>query len=648
MKSTRAPGAGPFRPLALLALVLASVLPPSRPVEAQAGAFVRITLQPDCFRPSLAAACDRRKTGRRLDLGPQIAIWIESADGSRFVDTVLVTKLTALLGIGNRPGHATMPSGPKYPYGRRPMTLPVWAHRRGKLYDSLVMQDGVEREHWLGFHEIASSPDPYYCRPMTWEEIDVDAVSCPTQRFNSVKGRPFSAKLDVEMHSTNGVPNEYVPPPKSYYPPRNDLATFTDSDCDQPRSGANCNISARKFAEINDLDLVAAATPPYGRPFSKLWRVPDGLADGDYAVYVEVSKEFDGNASHQYPAHVDQMLPEWGQTNNFGQPSVVYRVPFRLSRTAPVATAVTTPVGYGDPLGGTGKLTPIDGTISDEPGSGAGRLLVITQPPAASAAALTGRVLVATELSGTPPPPPPPPDAGTGPIDTGEPDAGVDAPSQEDGQVPPPPDVSGPPPVCLLSEVSAPEIEGRAIKAEIATFTFLEPALPHWNEILEYEVHRWGGKEMNEGKFTSGLPLAAIAKRGPGQAVTVTVDDLKSESEYTVGVRAVGFCGNGPVGYETFVTPLREFTMLSGCFIATAAYGSPLAADVNLLRGLRDRASQRHPLASTAAELYARSSPPVAHVLAGSDAARAVARGVIGPIVELARALELARASGNE
>src|SRR5262245_42575079 len=50
---------------------------------------VRYWFQPDCYRPSLTAACDRRKTGQRLDLGPQIAIWVESADGTRFVDTLM-------------------------------------------------------------------------------------------------------------------------------------------------------------------------------------------------------------------------------------------------------------------------------------------------------------------------------------------------------------------------------------------------------------------------------------------------------------------------------------------------------------------------------------------------------------------------------
>src|SRR5574341_745211 len=137
---------------------------------------VRYSFQPDCYRPSLSAPCDRRKTGQRLDLGPQIAVWVESADGASFIDTLMVTNAVGFRGIGNRPGAWDLPSSPKFPYGKRPMALPVWAFRRGKLYDSVIMQDASgapnpdrgDKEYWLGFHEAISSPDPYYCRPMSY------------------------------------------------------------------------------------------------------------------------------------------------------------------------------------------------------------------------------------------------------------------------------------------------------------------------------------------------------------------------------------------------------------------------------------------------------------------------------------------------
>jgi hypothetical protein len=620
----------------ILAVLLAGGLLVPVPVQSQpVSVRLRITFQPDCVRPTLDAVCDKRKGGTlespRLDLGPQIAIWIESADGTKFIDTIMVTNLTALLGIGNRPGYVGLPSGPKFPYGRRSMVLPVWAHKRGKLYDSVVMQDGVEKEYWLGFHESVSSPDPYFCRPVSWDETDVDAVSCPTQRFNSSKGRFYNKAIDeIPPHVANGQPLEYVPPPKSYYPPRNDLRTFTESDCDKSRT-ENCEISARRYADINDLDLVAAATPAYGRPFTRLWRVPDDLPEGDYALMVEVSKEFDSNERHTYPTRKDPMLLEWGLGNNFGQPSVVYRVPFKMSRTSTVVAASTDYVGYGDPMGKTGTLNPPDGTISDKPGSGVGRLLVLRQPPTTGAAPLSGRVLLATEFATVPPPV----DGGT------TPDPSVDAGAPPDGGTGP--DVPVTPPQCPILAAQPLALTVNKVEAEVATVSFVEPDGDLWQRIDEYKIHRWSGESRSPDAFTSGVPLAAVAKQAPGQVLVVDVPNLKSESQYTIGVRAVGACGEGEVGYDSFTTPVREFTQLSGCFVATAAYGSPLAGDVNLLRRVRDRAVASQGMAAAAADAYARSSPPVARLLGQSDAARALARGVLRPLVGVIRAVDQMR-----
>jgi hypothetical protein len=610
--------------LRLAAAATFSLLLAAAPVSAQPAAVrLRVTLQPDCHRPSLSAACDTRKSGTRLDLGPQIAIWIEGADG-RFVDTVLVTNLTARLGIGNRPGHYLLPSSPKFPYGRRLMSLPVWAHRRGQLYDSVVMQDGTDKEFWLGFHESVSSPDPYFCRPMTFQEIDVDAVSCPTARFNSAKGRFFDPALDLAAeHLQNGRPKDYVPPARSYYPPRNDLTSFTDNDCDSRRP---CTVSARSYAALNDLDAVAAATPPYGRPFSQLWRVPDGLADGDYVLLVEVNKEFDENDSHQHPAHPDPMLSEWGLNNNIGQPSVVYRLPFKLDRQDPDQVATTQIAGYGDWDGLSGTLHPPDQTISDAPGSGSGRLLAISQPAAGGGAALMGRVHLTVEAvnAGAPPAdaaPPPQPDAGAGPEGGAPPDgppAMMDAPTAGGG--------------CVLASGVGLQVAPLQILSEAAKIELTEPARELWEKTEHYEVRVWYGSERTAAAFAEGLPLPRVSPVMPGNRITVSLSDLKSESRYTVGVRPSGACADPPIAFASFTTVIREFKQLSGCFIATAAYGSAGAVPVDRLRQVRDRLRDRSALGAAAAEVYARSSPPLADLLRASSPARAVVRSLLAPL----------------
>ena len=72
------------------------------------------------------------------------------------------------------------------------------------------------------------------------------------------------------------------------------------------------------------------------------------------------------------------------------------------------------------------------------------------------------------------------------------------------------------------------------------------------------------------------------------------------------------------------------------CFIATAAYETPLARDIQVLRDFRDQVLLRSASGRTLVQLYYRNSPPLAAALAQNNLARTVVREVfLKPTVRL-------------
>jgi Fibronectin type III domain len=558
------------------------------------------TFQPDCYRGTGSATCVQ--TLQHLDLGPQIAVWIETNTRS-LVDTLMVTNLTASRGIGNRPGIWNFRSGPKFPYGKRWMSLPLWAYARGRLYGAAMMQD--DREDWMGFHEAHSSKELYFCRPFTQQDVDltVDTITCPSQMFNSAKG-----KLD--------------PSKKSYYPPRNDLTIFTNQDCDViGQSLPKCNVSASGYAALNDLDAVAAATPAYGRPYARTWRIPENLPPGDYALVVEVSKEYDTNASHSHPGFDDVHggLSAYGIDGNFGQPSVLYRVPIRLGGSTPTTAAVSQIAGYSkwtedEMLDGT--LLPRDGTISTAtPGSGEARLLEIDGPSG------RGRVHVELQRCGAPTCGE---DGGCGP-DGSQPD-GSTVP-QACTPLPPVPE-----PVSSLQVVS--------MLATSASVEFLN-ASADGKAVESYEIRYRPGTTMTVDDFEQAIPASIVQPDAPGTTAMLTVTDLKPATQYMLGIRSIDQCQQrSEIAVVPLETPVMKFRQLSGCFIATAAYGSEMEPRVAALRHARDRLRPRSSLFAAATDLYYRSGPAAADLVARSEVARALARRVLGPLVGMAEVMD--------
>jgi Fibronectin type III domain len=592
----------------LLSVVSLSALLALTPAAARAQSCMTLqySFQPDCYRPDESSACVQSVS--QMELGPQIAVWLQDATGA-YVDTLMVTNATARRGIGNRPGRWDFLSGPLFPYGKRLMSLPIWAHARGKIYNTVIMQEAVcsvggPGESCLGWHESYSSPELYFCRPLMQTEAqgalgnEVDAITCPTT-FHSEKGK-------------------FDPTTPNYYPPRSDLTSFTSLDGPDPPT----------FAAINDLDAVAAATPAYGSVYSGTWSVPSTLSPGDYTVMVEVNKEYDSNASNTHPDFTDPNLSTYGTSGNFGQPSVVYEIPLHIDLTMATkdAGSVSEITGYGDWTGATGVVNPRDATISTtNPGSGEARLLSIS-----NSAGQTGRVLAsvapcfATVCDPT-----------TNMCSMCDPTMQACTPLQ---CVPPP----APP-----SAVTNLSVQDDGLTATTATLQFVN-AQSSAAGVLKYDIRYQTGATITDDQFGSAASAPPVMPGTPGTLASVSISNLKPGTQYAVAVRAIDPCGQAsPTATLTFTTPSMKFTQLTGCFVATAAWGSALAPDVAAMRKVRDRLRPQSTMFAVATDLYYRSGPAAAEVLRRSDTARALVRRLLAPIGAASKAAVALASAGS-
>jgi hypothetical protein len=524
----------------------------------------------------------------------QIVAWVETPSGE-YKGTIFITQQVGRYGLGNRPGRFDFNSGPLWPYGRRITVFPVWAHRKQpQTFPAVVFRNccGANLE----------SDDPAYCETLI-NDPDTGERAFANCGENNLS-HPFNDSSREQHYCQPLMPSDskwmqadamscatqaFTDKGKlsatatSPYPPRADLVR---QQFDSP--------SVDLYKQMNPFDAISAATPPPGVPAEIAWPIPEDLPPGDYVVWIEIAQAFDHNATYSTTAYpsppsTGEKAIQWASYGlpYRGQPSIVYKVPFTIGTTTSIASTADY-AGYGDPDGKDGALRPPDATITtDTPGSGASRLQLVSED------GTTYRVLV-----------------------TARPEFDYALPGAPD------------------------RAEVVDVTPTSATLRFIAPGDDGLvGKVSGYEIRYLANRELTADNFAEGIALATTAVPvEPGQLQTIELAGLLPETDYWIGIRALDDCRNtSTLTIVKLTTADRVVGEVDWCFVATAAYGSRMANDVELLRHVRDALLEKTVVGELAVTTYYTFGPALAGVIGESDLLRATARDLLRPIIEWVR-----------
>jgi hypothetical protein len=555
----------------------------------------------------------------------QIAVWLESEDGAQF-GTVRLTESVARRGIGNRPGASQMNSGFHWPYGRREGVLPVWASRRASApgaqsWKRVIFQARVT-EGLASRTSPDHSPDDYYCLSFDKSRSTkdaLDAVTCATQ-FSSDKGR-FITETDVAngygepYENNNGIGRFRPLSLESLYPPRVDVRR-----CANGETGCLDHPDVESFAAharevMPEIDAVTMATPVGGIMQQIIFEVPADWPAGAYRACVEANVEGDYNETWNAqtfptPRSPDDGWDSWALGFGYpyrGQPSVVYCADIEIGIDAMMSFAVSEPAGtpgswnmddptYGATLEGMDRMT--DDPVAS-PGSGADRLLL------------------------------------------------MDGGDRLQIDVRPPRSCRGDEPPGAVADFEVQTHPNELHAHQFARMRFRAATDDHG--VQRYDV-RVSTDPIDDATFMQAMPakqatveaeeLLLPTSAQAGEMVTADMGGLVMSTHYFVAVRAMDSCaGAGPIRVAEVTTTERIFATVTPCFVATAAYGSPLASEIGILRRFRDRYLLTNAIGRELVAAYYSVGPELAEVIAGDESLRSWARWAMTPVVALANAL---------
>ena len=200
--------------------------------------------------------------------------------------------------------------------------------------------------------------------------------------------------------------------------------------------------------------------------------------------------------------------------------------------------------------------------------------------------------------------------------------------------------------------VSALEIVNHPEESDSHHFALMRFRVPEARiPIARYEIRYGIEPILDEETFMQALPakeatidsveLVVPTDGAAGDWVEVELGGMIPQTQFFVAVRAIDIC-NSPANIETVNVTTTEinFTTVSPCFVATAAYGSPMAQDLGTLRRFRDRHLLTNSVGRAFVSAYYEVGPHAARVIEDHDWLRSTTRFLLQPVVAAARFLD--------
>ena len=224
-----------------------------------------------------------------------------------------------------------------------------------------------------------------------------------------------------------------------------------------------------------------------------------------------------------------------------------------------------------------------------------------------------------------------------------------------------------------ITQVAAAESHTVGLKAD-GTVVVVGPEIPEEFYSGQYDVGNWTGIiEVAAGDgHTVGLKsnrtVVAVGYNGDGQCAVgnwTNIIGVAAGADHTVGLKSDGtvvavgdnYYGQCNVGNWADITQVAagwshtvglksdgtvvatgdyySASLPTPCFIATAAYGTPLAQEIQILREFRDEYLLTNPLGQALVGLYYRVSPPIAGFITEHPSLKPVVRAALLPAVAM-------------